>query len=497
MSEGKHNRQSFWQSGNQTTVPFQPSKQPAAFLSIETALPILLQRSLIIIRYHHHTIIMRTWAVRTVLVVGFGLIVKETLWQTERKAGTLPAPPAVQQLRPFHKTKANKGSNPPQRTKHYSTQVKFHPLPPHARVMTLDDMPDLANATHILNILDNEDVQNMTWDQAIVGREPIVEALHQAGVQFDLNVLKILPYWSDVQELYGTEPVILGLDQCQAFRRAHPVEQRFVGIAGQHNCGTNAMSKYMMENLIIPENHGVGNGILANVPWHKHGTYVDDDDDDDDAFMMICASCHGWLDDDCMFHMLIRHIFPHHVFFCFMVPGWVDLRSNYMFSAPPEHENVLPVLLVRDPYYWMGSMCESPYLMKWMHSKDHCPNLVRSLEEDEGVPAKTMWGRNERKWDSLAHVWSEFNGEYVDADFPRLVIRFEGASNNCFSVARTCRPAISSCTTHKSYIHSFLCRRLVSLAQGTGSDSWLCGCQMEERVFRLFPVGSQTKEIFQ
>ena len=126
-----------------------------------------------------------------------------------------------------------------------------------------------------------------------------------------------------------------------------------------------------------------------------------------------------------------------------------------MFSAPPEHENVLPVLLVRDPYYWMGSMCESPYLMKWMHSKDHCPNLVRSLEEDEGVPAKTMWGRNERKWDSLAHVWSEFNGEYVDADFPRLVIRFEGAFNNCFSVVRTCRPAISSCTTHKSYIHSF------------------------------------------
>jgi hypothetical protein len=70
-------------------------------------------------------------------------------------------------------------------------------------------------------------------------------------------------------------------------------------------------------------------------------------------------------------------------------------------------------------------MCESPYLMKWQH-KDHCPNLVRDLEHDKGVSAWTMWGKFERTWESMAHVWSEFNGEYVDADFPRIVIRFEG-----------------------------------------------------------------------
>lgn len=32
----------------------------------------------------------------------------------------------------------------------------------------------------------------------------------------------------------------------------------------------------------------------------------------------------------------------------------------------------------------------------------------------------------ERTWDSLAHVWSEWNGEYEQADFPRLIVRFEG-----------------------------------------------------------------------
>lgn len=72
-------------------------------------------------------------------------------------------------------------------------------------------------------------------------------------------------------------------------------------------------------------------------------------------------------------------------------------------------------------------MCESPYLMKWPHNKSHCPNLVKDLQHDVGIMAKTRWGKiYDRKWDSLAHVWSEFNGEYHDAGFPRLIIRFEG-----------------------------------------------------------------------
>ena len=72
-------------------------------------------------------------------------------------------------------------------------------------------------------------------------------------------------------------------------------------------------------------------------------------------------------------------------------------------------------------------MCESPYLMKWPHHKDHCPNLVKDPDNDIGVSAWTQWGKvHQRRWDSLAHVWSEYNGEYFDADFPRLIIRFEG-----------------------------------------------------------------------
>jgi len=71
-------------------------------------------------------------------------------------------------------------------------------------------------------------------------------------------------------------------------------------------------------------------------------------------------------------------------------------------------------------------MCESPYLMKWPHTNKNCPNLVQDPVEDNGVHAWTRWGKYDRTWDSLAHVWSEFNGEYFRADFPRIIIRFEG-----------------------------------------------------------------------
>ena len=72
-------------------------------------------------------------------------------------------------------------------------------------------------------------------------------------------------------------------------------------------------------------------------------------------------------------------------------------------------------------------MCESPYLMKWEYSEDHCPNLLG--KDGKGNPAKTRWGKYDRQWDSLADVWSEFNREYEEAEYPRLIIRFEGKAN--------------------------------------------------------------------
>ena len=184
------------------------------------------------------------------LLVCFILIVKETLWQ-EKANIVVPPQPTTQHVR-----SSSLGKN-----------ISFSEPRPGVIEMTLRDMPDLVNYTGIFH---NETVKDLTWDEALLGREKVVDILHRAGVKFDLGVLKILPLWSQVKHLYGEEPVILGLDQCAAYRESHPPQDRFVGIAGQHNCGTNAMAKYMFQNLIIPDNPTQG-GILANVPWHKHG----------------------------------------------------------------------------------------------------------------------------------------------------------------------------------------------------------------------------------
>lgn len=195
--------------------------------------------------------LFRSCALKGVLILCFVVTVKETLWQETEKA-VVPTQPTAQYVR-------------------YSTlgkNISFRPPKRNTRITTLKDMPDLVNVTGVFH---NNTFQNLTWDEALVGRERVVEILHRAGVKFDLDVLKILPLWSQVKHLYGGEPVILGLDQCAAFQESHPREERFVGIAGQHNCGTNAMAKYMMQNLVIPDNPSPTGGILANVPWHKHG----------------------------------------------------------------------------------------------------------------------------------------------------------------------------------------------------------------------------------
>lgn len=77
-------------------------------------------------------------------------------------------------------------------------------------------------------------------------------------------------------------------------------------------------------------------------------------------------------------------------------------------------------------------MCESPYTLEWNKSKLHCPNLVEPVnasvrQEPKGVPVRIRWGKDFiRTWPSLAHLWSAWYREYVDADdMPRILVRFE------------------------------------------------------------------------
>jgi hypothetical protein len=203
---------------------------------------------------------MRSLVVKSFVLLALFLLVKETLWQ-EKAEAAIEELPSTTRLRP---------QAPP----FLGTKVYFKPPSVHQKTLTMEDMPDLLSAASNNDTAfyhpRNQALEGDSWEEAIQGRRKLMEILTRAGLKIDLDVLQHLPLWSDVSELYGEEPVILGMDRCEAFRQAQPASHRFTGVSGQHNSGTNALTRYMQQNLVVPENEHFG-GVLANVPWHKHG----------------------------------------------------------------------------------------------------------------------------------------------------------------------------------------------------------------------------------
>ena len=110
-------------------------------------------------------------------------------------------------------------------------------------------------------------------------------------------------------------------------------------------------------------------------------------------------------------------------------------------------EDFLPIVMIKDPITWMASMCRHPYKARWRHTPKHCPNLVpnkfdrgrtlgkgemgikvkwaTSLHDFPGRPIPDARGKTFVNYKSLAHLWNQWYGEWLDAPFPRLMVRFE------------------------------------------------------------------------
>lgn len=242
-------------------------------------------------------------------------------------------------------------------------------------------------------------VADTTLAQAKKDREPILAILRDAGIDDDLELSELLtlPTWKQVENMYGSQPVIVGLHEssCQDFRAKVPLpEQRFLGVSGMFNSGSTAFGISLQANCRFP-NHPQNmsndviqdsNGMLDQVPWAKHKMATE--------------------------------------------------KYNHTIHNGIPKDTVLPIVLVRDPFYWMHSMCKQGYGARWDHISDkHCPNLVpndfdrqrfKRLEKSESV---SVWmGKNAKvgpSWPSLVHYWNAWYRSYVQADFPRLMIRFE------------------------------------------------------------------------
>ena len=239
---------------------------------------------------------------------------------------------------------------------------------------------------------------------------PLLQTLHDAGIRdySELVMLaKELPKWDDVLERFGKEPVIVGLDRCEAFQRDVPARKRLVGVAGTFNCGTNFLFNLLRKNCRMPNDRK--DAIRWQVNWGKHQS-----------------------------------------------PKY---RFNITVYPNETSEYFLPVVTVRDPYSWMQSMCQNPYSARWYHATGyHCPNLVPNdverfffnrsktwlknysqkqitiqglvlkagytLDMDH-VPVKIAYKSYTAHHESLVHMWKDWYQDYYDATFPRLMVRME------------------------------------------------------------------------
>lgn len=225
-------------------------------------------------------------------------------------------------------------------------------------------------------------VEHLTHEEAIKGKERLVDILNEAGItDVDPAAIAMLPKWSSVTKLYGDKPVILGLERCEEFRSQTDPIDASIGPAGMFNTGTNPLAMYISNNCQMKRNKkDKAGGTRWQVPWGKH----------------MPAS------------QRLTHTAGH------------DRRVN--------KTNVMPIVVVRDPYQWMQAMCRHKYEVRWPHREGSmCPNLAEGRNKDGTVRKVRVKVRYEEAlfFDSLADYWAQWYKEYLEADYPRLIVRFE------------------------------------------------------------------------
>jgi hypothetical protein len=124
---------------------------------------------------------------------------------------------------------------------------------------------DFAGLVDYDAIPDNTEI---TYEDAIKGREKLVDLLHDAGVEeLDIETVMMLPKWSSVTKLYGEGPVVIGLDTCERFRNTATLNDASIGTAGLFNTGTNPFAMYIEANCKMPHNtHDKHGGTRWQVP---------------------------------------------------------------------------------------------------------------------------------------------------------------------------------------------------------------------------------------
>ena len=251
--------------------------------------------------------------------------------------------------------------------------------------------------------------------EAMKGKERILDILKDAGyLAISRSDLDKLPTWQQVVDLYGESPRIIGLETCREFQATVDPRKAFPAAAGPFNSGTNLLSSLLWRNCAFPKLRRKFDkfGKRWQVNYGKHQP--------------------------------------------------PSTRAYNHVRKSINNTVILPVVAVRDPYSWMQSMCRHGYTANWLHTTKHCPNLIpnefdftmlESLQHDDNIITPNMLDDADYTDDdnpeagftmnttvipvtveykslttnhtSLAHMWNDWYLDYVQAEFPRIMIRME------------------------------------------------------------------------
>jgi len=233
--------------------------------------------------------------------------------------------------------------------------------------------------------------------EKIVFDNMTMEHLKNAGLEASLlsdEVLKTIPDWQKIQSILGSSssPHILGLETCPNFRAlVGNKTQRYIGVSGMFNSGTNVLARLLQDNCIIPP------------PEHLDSIEDAEDDDDSDDEGILWQVPWG------------KHS-----------PAWQrDLRRAPDYEGY-NNSHVLAAVMVRNPYEIMESMCRNSYSVHYPENvASHCPHLVHP-ETGQLLPVEVGLSKPRKKHKSIAHYWNDwYMGYFRDFPHPRLIIRLE------------------------------------------------------------------------
>ena len=171
---------------------------------------------------------------------------------------------------------------------------------------------------------------------------------------------------------------------CAKFREDVPYKKRMVGIAGLFNTGTNLLAETLSKNCQFQgRTHQLSAGsgpVLWQVPSGKH-----------------------------------NHAHWQGKYFV------TDLTERNWAKGYLRYEHMLSVVVVKDPFNWMSSMCRHKYAVTggwWRHPK--CPMVTSDGK------VKVRWTKNNQsEFNTLLDFWNDWYREYLEVERPRIFVRYE------------------------------------------------------------------------